>query len=140
MRDVGDVVGIRVADGVDAGDVGHEASGRVGGESAAVESHAHVGADARMLLVGETREEGRALHARAFREVDAEQIVFGERRRLGVLVCAAVRKAHETRDCTVLDRDVAELEIRLPAGKLLVGRSAHLWRVCSVHEGYDVTV
>jgi len=104
MRDVSDVVRVGVAYSVDVLDVCHEAAGAVGSEAVAVQLNAHLGADARVLGVLEAGVEGGALDRRAgLDEVDAEEVVLGERGQRRVTVhSATVRQTCDVSNRAVL--------------------------------------
>lgn len=141
MGHVGDVVRVRITNGVGAGDIGDEALGLVGVQAAAVKGDAQLGADVGLLLIREGDEEGSPLDRGAVVKVHAEQVVLGRssqtRVRVGVV---AVLEARDGCDRLVVHGHVGDLQVLLPIREGGLGRGARLGRVGAVGEGHHVAV
>lgn len=141
MGNVGAVIRVGIANGVNAGHVGRVSLAHISSQTAAPELNAGLGADGAALLVGVAQEEGGALDGLALAEADGEEVFLGRGGEGGVVGrVAAVLEAGDGRDGAVVDGDVVEVEVLLELGVLGLRLGAGGGGVGAVCKGDDVRV
>src|SRR5690348_3242523 len=119
VRNIGGTICVSIANSVNARDVGDKARRSISLESSTDEFNASLLAHVRALFITEAGQERSTLNRLALCEFNAKKIELrdGGTAWVGVM-CVAALDALDFADGSVVDCDVAKLEILFPLGKV----------------------